>query len=90
MTVASPKADLKFSYCECGCHGSAAGTGDLSYWIYNDLKGAFYALRGHGFTFGIPLDKFSKFGSFCEAREACNEDAVAQIERVLKACGVTT
>jgi hypothetical protein len=80
-----PKANLSFKYCECGCHGHAAGTGDLSYWIYDDLKGRFWAVRGHGFTFGKPLGKFD---SHRQARNACNKDATRRIEQLLEQCGV--
>lgn len=57
---------LKFTYCECGCHGSSADAGTVSFWIYNDLKGSFFLHKGHGH-----LDpKVGTYTSFEEATKS--------------------
>ncbi len=30
---------IKWTYCECGCHGSDAYINNLYYWMYDDLRG---------------------------------------------------
>jgi hypothetical protein len=60
---------VKWSYCECGCHGHEAGVGHMSYWIFYDLKDTFYLHSGHGRY--APL--VGQFKSFDEAAEAAQE-----------------
>jgi hypothetical protein len=60
---------LNFKYCECGCHGSEAGTMGNSYWIYNDLKGTYTLTAGHGFCSPI----IGKYSSYEEAADKATE-----------------
>lgn len=39
---------MKWTYCECGCHGHTARAGSIDFWLFNDLKGNFYLHLGHG------------------------------------------
>lgn len=77
---------LNFELCECGCHGSAAGRGDISYWIRHlpEHRSIFIAHLGHGWISPV----IGEFATLEEARLCCNVDAAKELAKLLKALGI--
>jgi len=77
----TPNVKLEFKYCECGCKGSRAGKGELSYWCFWDLRETVSVRRGHGHT--APL--IGHFKSHKEAWAAARQDAAIRLQKLIEA-----
>lgn len=77
---------IKTEYCECGCHGfETASIGNISWWIFDDLKGNIYVHRGHGrFTPFI-----GKFTNMKDVDEFIEQKAKEELDKIAQDFGVS-